>query len=739
MKTREKLLISGVIILLIFQFFPDYTGKWVCFALATWLLAIFYLIGGYWLLNTKNHDKSLLPIISGIAFAASLLVLPHAIRVHKTPLFKILPLANIALCIGLSIFLIIRRKQKENKSYYKLLFIRSFIILFLVSFFTYVPISFKPYRSILLAINNGNTNLMSNILMFEYTYKFEDAYANGDCDLAIENAEIANSEGEGWLGIATEEDKEKNGFLLHKISGTYRNLFDAYKCKADDLYDLNQYEQALTYYIKADEVLNYGLLEGEYWDFEQSYSFTHMALCYRNMNQYEAADSLFVKSIEKFKATTDKEDENLASIYKDLAKSQLQQENYEFANTFFNASIGILQNDSLQEKSNSVLIDNYHGLMNSYIKTDSLAQLKHYIDEAYKWDDQTTARICITKMNHGVYHYKTNQFDTAKEVLSDCLDCYTNMLNATHQNIAEVHYLLAYMNIITAQYDTANRHLKKGIEITLTNFDQRSTKYAAYQKLEAIINQLTGNYQKAEAQYNEVLETYNTAFGTLNTVAPELLATLAELELTLGKLDDAKSHSSEAFTMANKIFPMDRPQATAFINKIAYVNYYTGDHEVANTLYHKSLNTNKNYGIKQSPTTANALNGLGLIDSDQGNYKKADSLFTLSIKQYKTIFKEQHPSLATAYLNYAHLKIKEHKLDQAQKLLDQCNDINKKYYKNDHDVFADIQVAYGDLAIKQHQKEQAKSHYQKALELYTHKFSSDHLLTLNTLQKLNAL
>lgn len=311
MRLYEKILIGLVLLLFGIQLLPDYTGKGALFGLGTWLLALSYLIGGYWLLNSKDNKKYFIPIVAGLAFATSISVLPFTIRISKESIFEILPLLNAGLFLGLGIYLLIKRNSKDIVRYHKSIFIRSAIILTVVGFFSYTPVSFKPYRYILIALNNGNDYLVSNMKMFNYTEEFEDALKRGDCERAIDNAKKANEAGKKWLGISTEEENnsrqvedaikmqasdstkpspELNNLLnnfssqsqLSKISGTYSNLYKAYKCKADEYYKKSDYEQALSYYLKADKSLNACDHNSEYWDIEQAYSLNLIALCYKN-------------------------------------------------------------------------------------------------------------------------------------------------------------------------------------------------------------------------------------------------------------------------------------------------------------------------------------------------------------------------------------------------------------------------------------------------------------------------
>jgi tetratricopeptide (TPR) repeat protein len=765
LRLYEKILIGIVLLLFGLQLLPDFTGKGAFFGLATWLLALSYLIGGYWLLNPKDNRKHFIPIIAGLAFATSLSVLPFTIRIRKETVFEILPLLNVGLFLGLGIYLLIKRNAKDIVKYHKSIFIRSAIILTVVGFFSYTPASFKPYRYILIGLNNGNDYLIGNMQMFNYTEEFEDALERGDCERAIDNAKKANEAGKAWLGISTvEEDNSKevedaikklesdstklpselnnllnnfsNQSQLWKISGTFSNLYKAYKCKADEYYENSDYEQALNFYSKADKALNACDHNSEYWDVEQAYSLNLIALCYKKLYNYEYADSLFAEAIEKYQAVKDTTDRNVAIFYSNLAESMAEQLQFGYSNLIYKASIVILQRDSTNEENKKDIIENYHSLIKNHLQADSLEQAMFFIAETFKRVNKATVDFCNTNLYHGLCFYKLSEYKRADEILTECLDCYKNLLEPANQNIAENHLALAQAKIALAEYDLAASNLDKGLEITTKNYGESSARYANYLKVYAHLDKELGNYEKSEQEYYRVLETYINEFGERNRKLPEVLSGLADLEIVLAKFDKAKAHSDSSMSIANYFIDLDNPATTGLINNAAYVNYNFGLYEVADSYYKKTININNEYDLQLTAPTAIALNGLGLVMTAKRKYQTADSLFVQTLKLHKEIFTENHPFTAIVHLNYANLKIEENKLKQAKEMLNKSLNINKKFFDKGHDIFADINVAYGDIAKKEKQNDLAKDYYQKALDIYLVKFDEGHLRVKSTIEKI---
>ncbi|MFT6334121.1 MAG: tetratricopeptide (TPR) repeat protein [Halioglobus sp.] len=748
MKRYEKIILIIFSIVLILQPFA-FPGKGALFILATWLLSASYLFGGYWLFEAKENKRVVISIISGIVLSSSLFNLPHLIWRYNESFYNFLPIANGLLFISLLGFLFLKRNSETNLRSIKLIFVRSLIILAVSSFFTYTPISFKPLRAILYSLNSGRVYIQANLRTFDYIEECEDALDKGECERAFQFALQANEAGKTWLRIPLEKQKDSlnsaevnliqvdsSQSQLWKISRTYSNLYQAYKCKADVHYKNKQYDLALNYFLKADKALSNYVGKSEYWKIQQVQSKNILALCYKELYNYEYADSLFVEAIEQYVAIKDTTDRNVATFYSNLAESMFEQLQFGYSNVFYKESIVILQRDTTNEENKKSIIGNYLSLIKNHLQADSLEQAMFFIEETFKRVDKATVDFCNTNLYYGLYFYKLSKYKQADDVLTDCLDCHKKLLESTNQNIAENHLALALVKIALAEYDLAKNNLDNGIEITTKNYGKNSSRYANYLKAYAHLDKELSNYEKAEQVYYQVLETYNKELGERNMKIPEVLSGLADLEIILAKFVKAKTHSDSSISIANYFVNLDSPGTTSLINNAAYVNYYIGNYNISDSLYQQTLKINKDFELQSTATSAFALNGLGLIMTAKKEYKKADSLFIRTLKLHKKIFTENHPITAVIYLNYANLKIEENKLKQAKKMLTISKDINKRFFDHKHDIFADIYVAYGDIAKRERRREKAREYYQKALDIYLGKFDEEHIRVKSTKEKI---
>jgi len=763
MNFTEKVLLSLATFSFALQLLPNFPGKYFLFILLILILSIFYLVKGKQVLNPKNEISNIIAILSGVAFGTSLISLPFRTHLSNPIIFKLLPIFNIVLLVSLGIYLLIKRKSKNIVNAYKGIIIRSGIIFIILSFFTYLPYSFKPYRYVLKALNRDSP-LINNLQMIDYSDVCEKALDENDWWTAIKYAEKSNKEGIIWLKQFTsdlnytyttkEEDVNydidsvyfklekslknyKGDVELDRIGKTYSNLFLAYNCLGDALYDEDEYDEAITAYQIAKLRLNTSDHSSNYWMIKKAYLLNDLALCYRDKGEYDIADSLFVKSIEKYSSLNEQKNSNLAILYQNYAKSLSKNNEYYSSNIIYKKSIELFELDSVVSiEDEKDITRNYHSIIKNNLSTDSLEQAKIYIDIAVKQSNKDGLLYCNSKYYEGAYEYKISNYVNAKTIFTELLDCYKGIDSPF--NIAEVHYLLTKTNIMLADYSKAKEHLDKGLAIISTKYSSESVKYANYLHLSAQLNNILGDYYKSEEIYLKVIDTYRQELGDESLSLSGVLSEYANVEIKLSNNDSAKENSDEAIQIAREN-ALISPSVCPLINSVAYVNYSIGLYVKSDSLYSEVISLINQSDKDKSVSDASAHNGLGLVKMAEKDYKKADSLFNQSIIKYKEVFDNSHPSIGTVYLNHAALKIKEGEYSEASDLLLLSLKINKEFFDSNHDIFADIYDTNGDLESKQNNKLKAKEYYEKALDIYSNVFGDDNNKTVIVKNKLSKI
>lgn len=737
MKSTEKILL-GIWIVFFGLHFLDFDGNVALFGLATWALALGYAIGGYKLFQPKNSSERSIAITAGIAFAAALYTIPLTIVLRSDLELKILPVLNglFLLAIGIYTF-ILRKTQPELLSFTKGLLIRSLVIFTVSSVLAYCPITFKPYRKLALVLNTGNESITKNLLMFDYGDQFEQAQTEGDCEASILYAEKAQSIGLDWLGITLAEDgsmSKQDSMDIWGISKTYTDLYKAYRCKAAQLYNQNNYKEALKYYLKAHPYMYVGERIPS-WEIEKSYSLNSIALCYQYLENYEKADSIFLQAIAQYKTVSDSTDAIACIFLNNLADSYSDQGYYSYANAMYFRTVNALIKDSTHTERRKDITDTYIRIAKNYMRNDSIPHSILYLQKALALADHSDPNYCAANLYYAVCLQKMSKYKAAEGVALQCLECYQKDATVNTRNIAGTYQVLSIINLSMGQYKKAEDCINKGIALVLKENSKSSTLYASYLKVYARVNLEIAKYDQAEKQLHEVLNIYTSQLGQSNNKSPEALAELANLEVTLGKFQEAQSHSDASMVMAAEFLDLNFPSVTSLLNEAAYINYCTGNVIVSDSLYKKSIRINRSYGLDSTINYAISLNGWGLLQTKRKKYVPADSLFQKSLTLHRDLVGDNHPSTAVVYINYATLKIELNRLDEARTMLSSALQTSQQYYTEEHDVFADIYIALGDLARKEKQAAVAKTYYQKAAVIYRNKFGERHYKALYANQK----
>jgi hypothetical protein len=254
--------------------------------LVIWSVGLMYLIGGYWLFRKNDKSNKVLAIISGIIFLSSLFVLPYLLNSLRTDIILYFLLPNFIFSAILLVFTAINvTKKKIFKGVIFGVFLRSVIISLISSILYFTPMSNILFGKVMMFINHGNSELFYQFKTAEYNSKYAKAFDGGDCKSALEYAVKAHNYDmlshdfdttehllQVTVGAGRSIDLSKSTsdsivkliapFLVSgpddykpigtPVSGTYKELFYAYRCMAEREYKADRYSTAMLYYYYAD-------------------------------------------------------------------------------------------------------------------------------------------------------------------------------------------------------------------------------------------------------------------------------------------------------------------------------------------------------------------------------------------------------------------------------------------------------------------------------------------------------
>ena len=200
----------------------------------------------------------------------------------------------------------------------------------------------------------------------------------------------------------------------------------------------------------------------------------------------------------------------------------------------------------------------------------------------------------------------------------------------------------------------------------------------------ALMNQLMGEYSKAESLYRQVLDIQKSVSGKKSSVYAMNLGNLAELYKKMKEYEKAESLYRQALDITKKkIFRKSNPDYVLHLNNLAVLYQDMGEYAKAEPLYRQTLDIREKVVGREHPDYAKSFYNLIILYDKMGNPLKAlqivypvliDSLrtndpetaFSILEKGLDIVNNEEHKSIMAMIFNQIGVKI----VNDAQKKLE---------------------------------------------------------------------
>ena len=765
MGKKEKILLSiaiGIYLLAFvdfkqFEFFYDFI-----LGINNLALIVAYGLVGFSILKLPSN-YTYLSIYAGISFALSIIASILGFYVRKEgAYFMLLPIPNLLLLFGLIIVFLKARFTKQDVSFLKLLFLRSFVVALVTSFFIYMPMSSKFYRKSMIALHKGNTYLAYNLKANDYIWDFENYYKNNEVDKAIEAAEIGVEYALKWMGLDHQkfftdykmraqvlllEDyksstiKEDFGWLsgdegFYKFNGAIEKLVDAYLAKAESEMEVDNYEEAISFLNRTFVLSEILRDESEGWNLHMISVYWNLGISSMRLNELENAEYFYTLTSELIAKTETEKQFYVGDFLINIAELAVKRQEYDAAINFLEEALDYFEVDPQNKNYKKYKVLTYTDLAQNYMLSDGIEEAEHYLQQALELCDEKQNNADIVHMfpkvilNQALLKYLQQDYYGCKEILERNFNLIPegsfeyitfNML---------FHFYIAQCNYALSDYEASEKSLKEALEYANKGKSVRSELVL----LSANLNFAMGNYEKAAALFQEVSELYKqtnneSGFGSL-------YMHLANFYVKLTDYSRVEEYLKESTSISKEEGYMVAARNLEFYNTMAYVNYHLGNYQKSDSIYQEVIDYNERNEKPNAASSGSAKNGLGLVKMDTRKHEEAERLFKESIESYKLNFEGKHAHLGTVYLNYATLMIKMNQLEKASQLLSDSNAVLSAFYKPTHDHFGDLYYEYGVLYEKKNEAMLAKQYYQKALRIYLDAFGEDNLKVKLIKQKL---
>src|SRR5690606_38166295 len=267
------------------------------------------------------------------------------------------------------------------------------------SFFLYMPVSSKFYRTVMYGLHNGNENMRYNLKGHNYYYEFKKHHKENDCNQAIESAENSFKYFMLWIEQdhnsfksqveiilrninkdGLDEDLVKKSFRwlinqteFYQIEGTIETLYDAYLCKADSEKDSGNYQNAIDLYQKT-LLFSYFRNNSSCWKNTKAYAFDDLAYCHRKLGNFAESDSLYNRAVLTYRNIENYNELYVAVLFKEWSYLYREFEDYDVAKDLLKIALNIYKKnpEAIDYEKEMYLIREQ--LVLNYIGIDSLQQ-----------------------------------------------------------------------------------------------------------------------------------------------------------------------------------------------------------------------------------------------------------------------------------------------------------------------------------------------------------------------------
>lgn len=366
LKNLERVLLVFLSISILAIFVPSFMqGTWF-FGLMLCILGLFYGFTGFWFFR-KNGISKIQAFGVGFIFCISLYILSWAVDSEADLLSKIFFVPLTILVMILIPFMWKNRNNLKVKVKYWRIFTRAIVIFGFTNLFLFTPITFKPYRKLLIFMYQGNDNyILHNLEAYDYKIEGDEALDEGNCNDAIRYAEKSYKAALKWKGIKSmneynsrwsNEERFVEGFdfdddiksqileitdfgsfryvELREIEGAFEVLFDAYLCKAEDYIHLGKTNDAILYLSKALTVSKDFNEYTSSWNRREIGAYRYLSQCYSEIEDYALADSIYIECFHIIDREEKLNIELVDGIFRDLRSYISKRKHYEGSQKFY--------------------------------------------------------------------------------------------------------------------------------------------------------------------------------------------------------------------------------------------------------------------------------------------------------------------------------------------------------------------------------------------------------------------
>jgi CHAT domain-containing protein/Tfp pilus assembly protein PilF len=221
----------------------------------------------------------------------------------------------------------------------------------------------------------------------------------------------------------------------------------------------------------------------------------------------------------------------------------------------------------------------------------------------------------------------------------------------------------------------------------------------------ALINNIKGNFEKAEPFYQRALTIREKVLEPEHPFVAFTLANLANLYYERGDYAKAEPFYLRALAIMEKVLESEHPFVADSLNNLASLYYERGDYAKAEPFHLRALAIKEKVLGLEHPVVADSLNNLAALYEERGDYAKAEPFHLRALAIKEKVLGPEHPHVIVSLNNLASLYYSRGDYAKAEPFYLRALAIREKVLGPEHHLVAhslnDLAVLYvakGDIA-----------------------------------------
>ena len=422
--------------------------------------------------------------------------------------------------------------------------------------------------------------------------------------------------------------------------------------KGVELYNAEQYEQAVKYFVQSDS-----LEKAQLDPSSQLYYRSELALAsaYGNI------------AVDHYNNGNYNEALRLGNIVADTQKKALGEQHPDYAMTLdnlalFNAASGKLDDAILLEKK-------------------ALEIRKQALGEQH-------ADYASSLSNLADFYSGKGNFNEAFSYGNKALEIRKNTLGEQHPDYAQSLNNLATYNYYIGNYDEAIRLGNLALDIWRQVLGEAHPYYAQSLGNLADYNSKIGNYNEAIKLATKTTQIFKQALGEGHPTYAKSLNNLASYYYYVGKYSQAIQFGTTAMQIQKQVLGENHPEYAQTLNSLAEYNSKIGKYNEAISLGNQATEIIKAAYGEQHPDYAQMLSNFAGYNAEMGNYAQAISSSKKATDVLRRALGDGHSDYAKALINLAGHYSKMGDYSEAIKIGEQATEIIRNAFGDKHPEYA---------------------------------------------------